>query len=708
MTRERRWLSRLTTGAFSRLFSALVISSLCYALGLLLLFPYFDMGARTISFLFVWYWGWRSGVRGGLIAGFLVDVALGDAVSWFAQLPASHYDRIWLYIINNCLIGAFAGGMSELSARLKSELGERNRVETRLRESEECYRLLFNSNPHAMWVCDRETLRFLAVNTAAVMHYGYSAEEFSEMNMYRLSAPDDADDATFTLSRSRSKVTRRKDLKHVRKDGSCLDVEVTGHNVTFQGQPARLYLSTDISDRKRAQAALEHQALHDALTGLPNRVLLNQHLDQIIASSTRTLKPFSLLVLDLDRFKEINDSLGHHYGDRVLQEITKRFLNVLHGSDVLARFGGDEFALLLPDTNQAGALHASRRLQAALESTFVLDGLNIDVGVSVGIAVYPEHGTTPNTLLQHGDVAMYGAKRSRSEVMVYTSDRNEFSPRRLAMASELRQGIECEQLLLHYQPQIDLRTGRVFGAEALVRWPHPRDGMLPPAQFVPLAEHTGLIKSLSLWVLETALLQCRLWRRSGLNIDVAVNLSPTSLKDDQLPKTIERLLNNADALPSWLVLEITENALMTDPAAAKTTLLRLRDMGVRISIDDFGAGQSSLSYLRDYPVDEIKIDRSFIQGINTDQSAATIVQSIIELGANLDFRVVAEGIEDQKTLDRLVALGCHAAQGFFLGRPLPAHEFTSWLNNHNSDRSRSSHDEPVRRPVRHKPQPDPA
>jgi diguanylate cyclase (GGDEF)-like protein/PAS domain S-box-containing protein len=664
---------------------SLIASSLCYGVGVILLFPYFDIGARGISFPFVWYWGWRYGARGGFVAGLLVDVILGNAVCAVVGLPGYQLASFPLHIILNCLIGTLAGVMSELSQRLQGELQHRALVEDRLKESEAGYRLLFDNNPHPMWVCDPQSEQFLAVNNAAVKHYGYSMDEFLSMRLEHIQLSI-ADGSSDEIAGSRSNLTKRADSQHVRKDGSILEVEVAAHFVAFRGRKCRLYLVTDISERKRAQAALEHQALHDALTGLPNRTLLGKHLDQAVAACRRTSGTFALLALDLDRFKEINDSLGHHCGDVVLNQVSERFRAALRDSDILARFGGDEFALLLPDSGPDGAIKTSRRLLAALEQPFALDGLPVSVGVSIGIAIYPHHGTCSQTLLQRADVAMYQAKKTRSDVIVYADDCDATSTKKLTLASELRQGIEDDQLLLHYQPQVDLRTKRIESAEALVRWPHPRDGMLSPSQFVPLAEHTGLIKSLSLWVMETALLQCRLWRRSGFNLDVAVNLSPSSFTDEHLVTTITRLLNNADALPSWLTIEITENVMMADPDATRVMLHKLRDLGVRISIDDFGTGQSSLAYLRDFPVDEIKIDKSFIKHLNSDPSVLTIVRSIIELGSDLNCRVVAEGIEDQATLDRLCELGCHAAQGYFVERPRPAHDFTNWLNAQSLER----------------------
>ena len=435
----------------------------------------------------------------------------------------------------------------------------------------------------------------------------------------------------------------------------------------------------DITERKRAEDQLTYQATHDLLTGLPNRTLLQRHMEQAIASSRDQDASFALLLLDLDRFKEINDTFGHHYGDTILQQVSPHLLGAVRESDTVARLGGDEFGICLPCADRATANQIAERILASLKQPILVDGLAFDASISIGIALYPEHGQDIVTLMQRADVAMYKAKRAQIGQAVYSVDQADYTPRRLALISELRQGIEDNQLLLHYQPKIDLKTMRVSGVEALTRWQHPREGLLPPAEFIPLAEHTGLIKPLGLWALHTALLQCQAWHRLGVNLNVAVNLAPQSLQDEQLEESILTLLKSSDALSQWLTLEVTERAVMTNPARAKAILSRLHEIGVRISIDDFGTGYSSLAYLTEFPVDEVKVDQSFVKEMVVNERDACIVRAVIDLGHNLGLRVVAEGVEDRASLELLASWGCDLAQGFYISRPLPPAELNDWM-----------------------------
>ncbi len=435
----------------------------------------------------------------------------------------------------------------------------------------------------------------------------------------------------------------------------------------------------DITDRKRAEERLVHQASHDALTGLPNRTLLKTQVERCIASSPGGDARFSLLLLDLDRFKEINDTFGHPYGDAVLRQLSPRLLEAVRDSDVVARLGGDEFGILLPGLDEERAIAIAGRILQGLESAIVVDGQGFDVGVSIGIAVYPEHGLDVATLMKHADVAMYAAKRARSGRAVYAAGQADLSPRRMRLGGELRHAIADGQLRLHYQPMVDLRTMQPVGAEALVRWQHPSDGLLGPGEFIPFAEQTGLIRPLGLWAFEEALRQFRAWRSEGLELRVAVNLAPENLQDDQLIETIDRLLAEADAPSRWLTVEVTESAMMADPARAKAVLARLHRMGVLIAIDDFGTGYSSLAYLKELPVDKVKIDRSFVRDMVHNERDACIVRSVIDLGHNLGLRVVAEGVEDRATLELFASWGCDLAQGYYIGRPMPPGGVPDWL-----------------------------
>lgn len=434
-------------------------------------------------------------------------------------------------------------------------------------------------------------------------------------------------------------------------------------------------------DYRQAEEMVKYLAYYDPLTGLPNRTLLQDRLKEAVSTAARENHPLAFLLMDLDRFKEINDTLGHQRGDILLQQVGARLKSVLWEPDTVSRLGGDEFAVLLP--RLAAAEHINvviQKIQNALKAPFVIEDLPIAVEASIGIVLYPDHGTDADSLIQRADVAMYIAKRSGSGCTVYSPEQNQHSPHRLALMGELRHAIEHDQLILHYQPKISLQTHRIIDVEALVRWQHPKHGMVSPGQFIVPAEQTGLIKPLSLWVLNTALNQCRVWLKAGMEIPVSVNLSARNLHDPELPDQVAGLLETSGIPPERLELEITESAIMMDPLRALEILERLSGMGVRLSLDDFGTGYSSLGYLKKLPVDEIKIDRSFVTDMTRDKNDAMIVRSTIDLGHNLGCKVVAEGVENQETWDRLAALGCDSAQGYYMSRPLPADEFSRWFS----------------------------
>jgi diguanylate cyclase len=427
------------------------------------------------------------------------------------------------------------------------------------------------------------------------------------------------------------------------------------------------------------EAAAVHQAQHDSLTDLPNRSLLRTRLDEALLAQRQTRSPLALLLLDLDRFKEINDTLGHRVGDTLLQQIGKRLQGALWADDLVARLGGDEFAILVVGADAARAAHITDHLMQVLQAPFELEGQLIAVDASIGIAIAPDHGQDADTLLRCADVAMRHAKGSGTGPALYRPDLDHHFPDRLALLGELRSAIDRNELLLHYQPKLDLRDGALVGVEALVRWQHPQRGFLPPGEFIALAEQTGLIYPLSHWVLEAALRQQQAWRAMGLDIPVAVNLSRRTLHDPQLPETVAQLLKRWDVAPTALVLEITEGSLMADPVRAAENLSQLRALGVHVSIDDFGTGYSSLASLKNLSVDELKIDQSFVQAMATDASARAIVRAIVDLADALKLRVVAEGVEDRATWDVLAGLGCDVAQGYFLSRPIAAIELEAWI-----------------------------
>lgn len=434
-----------------------------------------------------------------------------------------------------------------------------------------------------------------------------------------------------------------------------------------------LFLSARITRRlEEKNQALRHQALHDELTGLPNRNLLLDRLRQARSAAQRHGLPFALFLMDLNRFKEVNDTLGHHFGDRLLQEVGERLGASLRENDSIARLGGDEFAMLLPETDRHGATVCASRIHQVLQQPFDIEGVRIEAGASIGIALYPEHGEDPATLLQHADVAMYQAKRSGGFAF-YDPGQDSHSVRRLRLMGELRSAIEQGQLFLHYQPMLDLRRGAPAALEVLTRWQHPALGRVAPDEFIPMAEQTGTIHALTVWSLQQALRE-----DPAPDLILSLNLSPQCLQDTALPDAIGALLAEHDFPATRLQLEITENALMHDLQRARQLLNRLHGMGIRLAIDDFGTGFSSLAYLRELPFDELKIDKSFVMDMAEENNLA-IVRTIIDLGHNLHYQVVAEGVEEPLGLERLRALGCDRVQGYLFSRPQPADALRDWL-----------------------------
>ncbi|WP_242560391.1 EAL domain-containing protein [Pandoraea capi] len=417
----------------------------------------------------------------------------------------------------------------------------------------------------------------------------------------------------------------------------------------------------------------------DTLTGLPNRAAFSERMQSDIEEAYRGGAPFAVILMDMDRFKDVNDTLGHHVGDHLLWEAGHRLSTELKDAGyMVARLGGDEFAILVRGGDQAAAHQCATRLAGALDVPIVVDGQTVDVGASFGIAVYPEHGSDMHTLLRRADLAMYAAKRSNLGVAIYEPDTESRDRDRLSLMSDLRHAIEHGGLYLYYQPQVDLADGRAVRVEALVRWRHPKRGIVAPAEFIPFAEQTGFIRVISRWVAAEAIATCAAWHARGVEVGMSINLSARDLVDTDLPDYLRRVLREHALPPHWLCVEITESALMDDPEQALITMERLHRMGIRIAIDDFGTGYSSLSYLKRMPVEEIKIDRSFVKGMAHEQNDALIVRSTIALGHSMGIRIVAEGIEDAVTLEKLRALGCDFAQGYFLSKPLPEAELEDW------------------------------
>ena len=429
----------------------------------------------------------------------------------------------------------------------------------------------------------------------------------------------------------------------------------------------------------RSNEDLQHLAVHDPLTGLPNRTLILDRIEQGIFNARRNQNTMALIMIDLDHFKEVNDTLGHPVGDGLLISVGEGFQTVLRKPDTLGRLGGDEFAVVLPQADRDAALIVAGKLQAALQKPVQVEHSSFSIGASMGIALYPDHGADPAELLKCADVAMYVAKRNSDECSVYDPVHDDYNPNRLELLRDLRTAIQRQEIGIAFQPKLDLNSGMITGVEVLARWSHPERGIIPPYDFIPVLEQTGLIKPFTLQILEKSVRYCKEYRDKGYELGVAVNLSMHNLRDENLPRQIAEILSRFHLGEHCLTLEITESAIMRDPECSLDILTKLDKMGVGLSVDDFGIGYSSLSYLKRLPVQQLKIDRSFVSDMIGDKDDAMIVRSTIDLAHNLGLNTVAEGVQTEATLKTLETMGCDLAQGYLISRPLSHDDFLSYL-----------------------------
>ena len=557
---------------------------------------------------------------------------------------------------------------------------ERKYAQAALLRSEERYRLLFDTIPQPICIFSRRTSAFLTANQAALDQYGYSKEEFLRRGILDLNIPESVEVTSAWLAAKDWRLPLR--TRHRRKSGSDMDVEMTVREVDFADEPAGFAIITDISYRRRAEQKLEYQASHDSLTGLANRALLREHVERMVArrQGNREIQ-FAFLIIDLDRFKEINDTLGHCHGDRVLQCLCPRLNACVRRTDTVARLGGDEFSILLDGATAQEALLVVEKIESSIAAPILVGEHSLSVGASIGIALYPAHGEDWDTLLQHADIAMYEAKRARCGHAVYSDNQSSDQVEQLKLTSELRLALEGNELELHYQPKLDLATWKVCGVEALIRWHHPRKGPLSANRIIELAEIGDLMKALACWVFATAASQTVDWNRMGIDLEVAINLTPRTFNDPEFVEHVIERIGQGNSHRLRLTVEITESALILDPEQFRIILDRLHEVGVKVSIDDFGTGYSSLAYLKDLPVDEVKIDQSFVHCMTDNSRDTCIVRTIIELGHNLGLRVVAEGVEHRSVLELLRGLGCDVAQGYYLSHPLTHQELERWYKS---------------------------
>jgi len=605
-------------------------------------------------------------VRAGVERGHYLD-AIGREEAWLAERLAQN-DRFQ----NSCeqhISGDRWVRVEERRTDNGGSIGVRIDI-TDLKRREESFRLLFDDNPIPMWVVDQDTHRFLAVNNAAISHYGYSREQFLAMSTLDIRPPEDHE--SYRHSVRRGNWTQGGEAwRHFKSDGSVILVTIYTRPIVHDGRPAGLSAIIDITERSRADERVRFMAHHDLLTGLPNRALFLERTDSAAERLRQRGEMFAVFLLDLDRFKDVNDSLGHPAGDALLKSTAQRLRSVLNEAEVLARLGGDEFAILQPIAAQAHAeaTALAERIFKAISEPYDIEGSKVVVGASIGIALAPLNGVEPNELMKQADLALYRQKSAgRDGYRFFDARMTVEADARHQLVHDLRDAISNHELRLHYQLVIDVETGRPCGAEALVRWRHPRRGNIPPTEFIPLAEESGLIVPLGEWVLQTACADAASWPP---HVKVAVNLSPVQFKKGNLLDVIICTLVESGLPPERLELEITESVLIESHLDILSVIRQLKNLGISIALDDFGTGYSSLSYLTMFPFDKIKIDRSFIQNLGKRPESKAIISSVLALGRGLDIAITAEGVETQEQFELLSSLGVDSIQGYLFGFPCP-------------------------------------
>lgn len=577
---------------------------------------------------------------------------------------------------NNKRIEEHAELLLEKTQSLEKANQELTDTTLKLKRAEALTGIIKNTSIDAM-ITYNESFEILTVNPATKQMFGYDEVDLIGKKIIQIIP------AAALAIEFGHEFGKRFEVNGVRCDSSIFPVEVQVGSAAIENHDIYACTIRDISELKNQMNALAHQALHDSLTSLPNRTLLYDRLEQGIIAAKNENNSFSLILIDLNRFKVINDTLGHHFGDLLLQQVADRLSGVVKETDTVARLGGDEFALFLAAVTVEQTLEIVKQVIKVMEQPFILDDHVLSISLSQGIVFYPDHGDNVQNLMKKADISMYTAKRKDSGYCIFSSELDTHTIEQLSLVGDLREALEKDKLELYYQPQVDMKTKKVTGVEVLLRWLHPTYGFISPDRFIPIAEQNGLMKKLTIMVLEKALQQSKKWLEGGLELQVSVNLSASNLQDMQLSENVQILLEKYNMNPNALTLEITESFIMGNPARAREILQSLSAMGINLSIDDFGTGYSSLAYLKKLPVNEIKVDKSFVIDMLESKSDEVIVRTVINLAHNLGLQVVAEGIESKEVWDKLSAINCNTGQGYYLSKPVPAEAFYLWYMNHN-------------------------
>jgi diguanylate cyclase (GGDEF)-like protein/PAS domain S-box-containing protein len=624
-----------------------------------------------------------AGVRSPVL---LTDRDLGEGHSRVHLLMVSHRLKDYQNEIGWIFLFVFLSGIGlfvAMKLRLSS-LQHREQAKQKLLNEIELRKQMMEALPGVFYMIDQSG-HFLSWNKNLEKITQHSAQEMQQLHPLDLFAPNEKEMVATRIAQTFENGGASVEARIVAKDGGSIPFYLTGLRIELDGQPVLIGTGVDITEHKISQQRIEQLAHFDSLTGLPNRTLLNDRIKHALVMSHRSNQPLALLFLDLDHFKNINDTLGHSIGDQLLAQIAKRLVSVMREEDTVSRLGGDEFVMVLPDSKADGAAHVAEKLLEVVAQPFQLEQFELMTTPSIGIAMYPVDGQDFEVLLRCADVAMYRAKSSgRNTFRFFTPEMQAHSARNLQLGSALRRALELGQFHLSYQPQVELQDGRVIGAEALLRWDHPYLGAISPAEFVPIAEDSGLILNIGEWVMRTATRQLKQWMSDGMSpITMAVNLSAVQFRNPQLPELVTRILNEAGLPANQFELELTERVTMDNPASAIAMMNKLHELGVRMSIDDFGSGYSSLSHLKRFQVYKLKIDQSFVREITVDPEDKAIVSAIISLANSLNIQVIAEGVETAGQLAFLRLQGCSEVQRYYFSKPLPADEFAAFVRNRN-------------------------